>query len=88
MTKQVDIYVKDGCPFCVRAQMLLEKRNVNFNRIDVTGDADGFDKMVERAQGGRTVPQIFVGQTHIGGSDDLSMMARADFMALLTSEAA
>ena len=88
MTKQVDIYVKDNCPFCVRAQMLLEKRNVSFNRIDVTNAPKEFDKMVVRANGGRTVPQIFVGTKHIGGSDDLSMMARADFMALLDEDAA
>lgn len=88
MTKQIDIYVKDTCSYCVRAQMLLEKRNVNFNRIDVTNDVKEFDRMVARAQGKLTVPQIFVGTFHIGGCDDLSMMARADFMALLNEDAA
>jgi len=88
MAKQVDIYVKDDCPYCMRAQNLLEKRNVSFNRIDVTNDLQKFDHMLVRASGKQTVPQIFVGAHHIGGSDDLSMMARADFMALLNEDAA
>ena len=81
--QQVDIYVKEGCPFCVRAERLLQKRNVSYNRIDVTFDGGLFTEMQKRSNGGKTVPQIFVGATHVGGSDDLSMMPRAEFMALL-----
>ena len=80
---QVDIYVKQDCPFCARAEKLLSKRNVSYCKIDVEGEPDKFDSMKERSGGRTTVPQIFVGETHIGGCDDFSMMPRADFMALL-----
>lgn len=79
----VDVYIKDGCPFCERAERLLTKRKVDYNRINVTDDQNGFSVMQERAGGRNTVPQIFVGDRHIGGADDLSMMPRADFMALI-----
>ncbi|WP_259782754.1 glutaredoxin 3 [Aestuariispira ectoiniformans] len=79
----VDVYIKDNCPYCERAERLLTKRKVAYNRINVTNDQDGFAVMQDRAQGRNTVPQIFVGETHIGGADDLSMMPRADFMALI-----
>lgn len=82
-TTAVDIYIKQNCPFCVRAEKLLNKRQISYTRIDVTEDTDRFDAMIERAGGRRTVPQIFVGDRHIGGCDDLSMMPRADFMALV-----
>ena len=80
---QVDIYIKQDCPFCQRAERLLGKRKVSYCKIDVEGQPDQFDVMKERSGGRTTVPQIFVGDAHIGGCDDFSMMPRAEFMALL-----
>ena len=82
---QVDIYIKKDCPFCQRAEMLLTKRNVDYRKIDINDMPDAFETMKERSGGRNTVPQIFVGDTHIGGCDDFSMMPRAQFMALLDS---
>ena len=69
MTK-VEIYTKSWCPFCVRAKDYLRAKGVNFEEVDVTSDAERETEMVRRA--GRTsVPQIFINNQHIGGSDDL-----------------
>ena len=55
----------------------MSRKGVSFTEIDVTGDWDGRKKMVERANGRTTVPQIFIGNTHVGGSDDLHALDRA-----------
>ena len=68
---QVDIYTTRWCPYCHSAKALLNRKGVAFTEIDVTGDLDGRSKMVERAKGHYTVPQIFIGTTHVGGSDEL-----------------
>ena len=67
----VEIYTKTFCSFCWRAKALLESKGVAFKEISV--DFGGADKqrMVERAGGRTTVPQIFIGETHVGGCDDL-----------------
>lgn len=80
---KVDVYVKPACPYCQRAEMLLGKRKVKYTRIDISKSDDDEADMLVRSQGARTVPQIFVGDTHIGGADDLSQMPRKEFMALL-----
>jgi glutaredoxin 3 len=80
---KVDVYVKPACPYCQRAEMLLGKRNVTYNRIDISKNEDDEADMLVRSNGRKTVPQIFVGETHIGGADDLSQMPRKEFMALL-----
>jgi glutaredoxin 3 len=67
---EVTIYSTNSCPYCVRAKMLLKKKNISYTEIDVT-DGDARAKMMERTGGARSVPQIFIGDTHIGGSDDL-----------------
>jgi glutaredoxin 3 len=66
----VTIYTTSTCPFCIRAKHLLAEKNVNFDEIDVGADPSIRAAMTERA-GRRTVPQIFVGETHVGGCDDL-----------------
>jgi glutaredoxin 3 len=68
---QIDIYTTRWCPYCHSAKALLNRKGVAFTEIDVTGDPDGRSKMVERAKGHYTVPQIFIGTTHVGGSDEL-----------------
>ena len=74
---QVTIYTKPYCPFCVRAVSLLEKKGVAFTEIEAAFDAVKRSEMVERSGGRATFPQIFVGETHIGGCDDMMAMERA-----------
>jgi glutaredoxin 3 len=72
----VEIYTKTFCPYCWRAKMLLESKGVAFQEISV--DFGGADKevMVRRAGGRTTVPQIFIGEQHVGGCDDLMALER------------
>ena len=67
----VEIYTTPYCPYCIDAKALLKKKNVAFTEFDVSRDSDLRQKMVQRANGGYTVPQIFIGSTHVGGCDDL-----------------
>jgi glutaredoxin 3 len=67
----VEIYTTRSCPYCHSAKALLSRKGVAFTEIDVTGDRQGRSRMVERANGRYTVPQIFIGATHVGGSDEL-----------------
>lgn len=67
----VEIYTKDYCPYCKKAKELLTKKKVPFTEYDVTYDQEKFEEMVERSFGRRTVPQIFINGTHIGGCDDM-----------------
>jgi glutaredoxin 3 len=67
----ITIYTTRFCPYCTAAKDLLRKKSAAFSEIDVTGDRDGRAAMVRRAGGRTSVPQIFVGDTHIGGCDDL-----------------
>jgi glutaredoxin 3 len=73
----VEIYTTRYCPYCISAKALLTRKNVQFTEIDVSGDPAGRMTMVERANGRMTVPQIFVGAIHIGGSDELHELDRA-----------
>jgi glutaredoxin 3 len=73
----VEIYTTRYCGYCRSAKALLTRKGVNFSEIDVTGDAAGREKMVERANGRMTVPQIFIGSTHVGGFDELYDLDRA-----------
>ena len=73
----VEIYTTRYCPYCISAKALLTRKNVAFTEIDVSGDPAGRAKMVERARGRMTVPQIFIGNTHVGGSDDLHELEHA-----------
>ena len=73
----VEIYTSPICGFCHMAKRLLTQKGVSFTEIDVLRDPARKAEMVERAGGARTVPQIFVGETHVGGCDDLYAMDRA-----------
>lgn len=68
---QVTVYVKSWCPYCVRALALLETKPVDVEIIDVEDDHQHYRDMVRRSHGRRTVPQIFIGDRHVGGCDDL-----------------
>lgn len=71
MPVEITIYTTKTCPYCRRAKELLQKKNLPFTEIGVDGDFEARAKMTERANGRSTVPQIFFGDTHIGGCDDL-----------------
>ena len=73
---KVEIYTTTICPFCDRAKALLAKKGVTYDEIDVGGDPDLRQTMVQRAGGRRTVPQIFINDVPVGGSDDLYALER------------
>ena len=67
----VTIYTKSWCPYCQDAKQLLREKNVPFDEVPVDGDRAAQAKMAERARGRSSVPQIFIGDQHVGGCDDL-----------------
>lgn len=69
--RPVEIYTTPSCGYCAAAKSLLKRKGVSFTEIDVSRDPDLRAAMTARAGGRRTVPQIFVGATHVGGCDDL-----------------
>ena len=73
---KVTIYTTPICPYCARAKSLLAKKGVAYEEVDVMMDTRARDQMLERSGGARTVPQIFVGDTHVGGSDELYALER------------
>ncbi len=73
MTK-VEIYTKAFCPYCTRAMRLLGTKDVEIEEHDITMGGPRRLEMLARANGGTTVPQIFIGGKHIGGSDDLAVL--------------
>lgn len=75
--KPVEIYTSPLCGFCHAAKRLLSQKGVTFSEIDVLENPERKSEMIQRANGGRTVPQIFVGETHVGGCDDLYALDRA-----------
>jgi glutaredoxin 3 len=83
---QVTIYTTSACPYCSMAKSLLNKKGAKYQEIDVSYDASERQRMSERSGGRRTVPQIFVGATHIGGCDDLHALdAKGGLDPLLAS---
>ncbi len=85
---QIEIYTTMLCPYCFRAKALLDEKGAAYEEIDVGMDPDKRAEMEERANGGYTVPQIFIGGQHIGGSDELAALEAAGKLdALLTVSA-
>jgi glutaredoxin 3 len=74
--KTVRIYTTPFCPYCARAKSLLAKKHVPLDEVDVMMDQAARAEMMERSGGARTVPQIFIGDTHVGGSDELYALER------------
>lgn len=75
--KPVEIYTSPLCGFCHAAKRLLTQKGITFSEIDVFSDPSRKPEMIKRANGGRTVPQIFIGDTHVGGCDDLYALERS-----------
>jgi glutaredoxin 3 len=83
----ITIYTRPMCGFCVRAVALLKKKGVKFTEIDAGWDAAKKKEMVQRSGGASTYPQIFVGDVHIGGCDDLLQLEQASKLdAMLAME--
>lgn len=73
----VTIYTKPYCPYCVRALSLLERKGVDFTEIEAAFDPEKRQEMIRRAGGRATFPQIFIGEHHIGGCDEMMALERA-----------
>ena len=69
--KKIEIYTTRTCPYCIRAKALLAKKGAAFEEIPVDGEPARRAEMAARAKGRTTVPQIFIGDRHVGGCDDL-----------------
>ena len=76
MAAKVEIYTWSTCPFCLRAKSLLNNKGVNFTEYSIDGDEDARAKMAQRANGRRSLPQIFINDNHIGGFDDIHALER------------
>lgn len=75
--KPVEIYTKDFCPYCERAMALLGRKNIPYTEIPAAFDPTRRAEMLRRANGRNTFPQIFVGDVHVGGCDDLLALEAA-----------
>ncbi|HKL45224.1 MAG TPA: glutaredoxin 3 [Roseovarius sp.] len=73
----VEIYTSPLCEFCHAAKRLLNQKGVSYSEVDVLANAARKPEMIQRAGGKRTVPQIFIGSTHVGGCDELYALERA-----------
>ena len=73
----IEVYTTPVCPYCMAAKELLRRKGVSFTEINVMGDRARREEMVARASGRMTVPQIFIGATHVGGCDELYKLEEA-----------
>ncbi|CAD5971471.1 MULTISPECIES: glutaredoxin 3 [Planktothrix] len=76
MAANIEIYTWRTCPFCIRAKGLLKSKGVDFTEYSIDGDEVARDQMARRANGHRSVPQIFIDNQYIGGCDDLHALDR------------
>ena len=81
---KIEIYTTYFCPYCDRAKALLEKKGVAFQEYDAPHGSDARRRAIENSGGRTTVPQIFIGETHVGGCDDLMALdSRGGLMPML-----
>jgi glutaredoxin 3 len=80
---KIEIYTKFMCPYCAHAMALLNRKGAAFDEYDITMGGPDRAVMLERSGGRSTVPQIFIGNRHVGGSDDLAAMDAAGELDLL-----
>lgn len=73
---KIEIYSGDYCPYCVRAKSLLKKRGLNFIEYNVQQEPEKRAEMMKRSNGGRSIPQIFINDQHVGGCDELYALDR------------
>ena len=84
--QKVRVYTTTYCGYCDMAKRLLTRKNIPYEEIDVTGDDEARIKLVEESGGLRTVPQIFIGDRHIGGFDRLSEIEKSGELDKLLQE--
>ncbi|WP_136805722.1 glutaredoxin 3 [Desulfosediminicola flagellatus] len=72
--KNITIYSTTRCPYCIKAKALFDRKNLSYEEIDVTGDDEARSELIKKANGLRTVPQIFIGDKHVGGCDDIYLL--------------
>ena len=72
----ITIYTTRTCSYCSMAKSLLAKKGLSYDEVDVSGDPAGRQRMIARANGRHSVPQIFIGETHVGGSRELFDLER------------
>jgi glutaredoxin 3 len=89
MTAAIEIYTRPGCGYCSAAKSLLTRKKASFTEFNVATDPALRQQMHDRAGAGSTFPQIFIGETHVGGCDELYALDREGKLdALLVSEKA
>ncbi|MFZ1625324.1 MAG: glutaredoxin 3 [Gammaproteobacteria bacterium] len=81
----ITIYTKPACPYCAAAKTLLRNKGVGFTEIDVSAQPELREEMIQRSSR-LTVPQIFIGETHVGGYDDLAALDAAEKLDALLHE--
>jgi glutaredoxin 3 len=86
-TPDIVVYSTGWCPYCVRARALLERKGLPFREIKVDEDPAERETMLARSGGRRTVPQIFIGERHVGGFDELYALDKSGELASLTGRA-
>lgn len=84
--KPVTLYTTPICGYCAAAKHLLRGKGVNYTEIDVMTAPERRAEMTQRANGGRTVPQIFIGERHVGGFDDIAALDRAGKLDALLAD--
>jgi glutaredoxin 3 len=75
--QKVELFTKGHCPYCQRAKALLAQKGIKFDDFEIDKNPELRPTMIDRANGGSTVPQIFIGETHVGGCDDLFALESA-----------
>jgi len=89
MAAAIEIFTRPGCGYCSAAKSLLTRKKAAFTELSIAADPNFHQQMDERAGAGSTFPQIFIGQTHVGGCDELYALDRAGKLdALLAGEKA
>lgn len=75
---KVEIYTWQYCPFCIRAKALLDQKGINYQEYSIDGDQEARSRMIDRANGRKTVPQIFINNEGIGGCEELHSLESAN----------
>ncbi|MEM8805268.1 MAG: glutaredoxin 3 [Cyanobacteria bacterium P01_G01_bin.38] len=88
VSAEVEIYTWQLCPYCIRAKLLLWWKGVSFQEYKIDGDEAARSQMAQRANGRKSVPQIFINDQHVGGCDDLYALDRRGELAPLLAQSA
>ena len=88
MDPKVEIYTWSRCPFCIRAKRLLDSKGVEYTEYCIDGDNEAREVMTDRANGSRSLPQIFIDDQHVGGCDDIHALDRQGKLEPMLNQAA